>query len=274
MMKRLLKTSSAMLKTSSAKLNLFLYVVGRDERGYHILQSLFCLLPNLYDTIIFEESNKLEIVSDIENNIIEKAAKAYHVNNLKISLNKNIPIGSGLGGGSSNGATTLLEIGKKLNLTKEELINKKIGDDVEFFLYEKNTIYFDYNNRYEVELGLNLHLLVITPDFGINTKDVYDLMRAEINNEELLPTVDKALLEYYIFNGVNQLYPFASRVEPRITYVMNEIASKQGILVSRMSGSGSSCFGIFDSYEYAMSAKYTIQQKHPKWLIHYLNLKI
>jgi 4-diphosphocytidyl-2-C-methyl-D-erythritol kinase len=261
-------------KTSPAKLNLFLYVSGRDEQSYHILQSLFCLLPDLYDTLVFEESNQLEVISHIKDNLIEKAARAYGINNLKISLNKIIPVGSGLGGGSSNAATTLFEIGKRLNLTRKDLISKKIGDDVEFFLYEKNAIYFDSKNGYEILLGLDLHLIVITPDFGIATKDVYDLMRQEIRNEDLLPVVDREQLKYYIFNGENQLYPFANRIEPRITYVMNEIAANKGVIASRMSGSGSSCFGIFESYESAIFAKEVIKGNNPKWLIHYFNLKI
>jgi 4-diphosphocytidyl-2-C-methyl-D-erythritol kinase len=231
-------------------------------------------LPDLYDTLVFEESNQLEVISHIKDNLIEKAARAYGINNLKISLNKIIPVGSGLGGGSSNAATTLFEIGKRLNLTRKDLISKKIGDDVEFFLYEKNAIYFDSKNGYEILLGLDLHLIVITPDFGIATKDVYDLMRQEIRNEDLLPVVDREQLKYYIFNGENQLYPFANRIEPRITYVMNEIAANKGVIASRMSGSGSSCFGIFESYESAIFAKEVIKGNNPKWLIHYFNLKI
>ena len=268
-----------LLKTSPAKLNLFLYVVGRDKREYHILQSLFCTIPDLYDIISFEQSNKLEVISNIKNNIIEKAARSCGVNNLKISLDKKIPIGSGLGGGSSNAATTLIEIGRNLNLTKEELINKNIGDDVKFFLYEKNAIYFDSDQSYEVNLGISLHLVLVIPDFSIATQDVYDVMRDKISNiDELsvnkLPALDKELLKFYIFNGVNQLYPFTKVIEPRITNVINEISTQQGVLVSRMSGSGSSCFGIFDSYDNAIYARTIIQENNPKWKIDYFNLKI
>lgn len=262
------------LKTSPAKLNLFLYVAGRDINKYHKLQSLFCILPNLYDSLTFEENNQLEIVSDIADNIIYKAAMALNVNDLKITLNKQIPIGSGLGGGSSNAATTLLEVGKRLNLSRDQLINRKIGDDVEFFLYEKNALYFDCDDRYEINLGLNLHLVVVSPNFGISTKAVYDLMRDEIDDDILQPIVDKDNLKYYIFHGDNQLYQFARKIEPRLERVMDEIASKSGLLAVRMSGSGSSCFGIFESYESAFIAQQEIINKNPKWVITYSRLNI
>ncbi len=262
------------LRTSPAKINLFLYVIGRDIRGYHKLQSLFCLIPNLYDSLYFEDSHKLEVVSNIVNNLVTKAAIACGVNDMRITLKKNIPMGAGLGGGSSNAATTLLEIGRRLNITRDDLISKKIGDDVEFFLYEKNSMYFDCDECHEVELGFELEIVLVKPDFSINTKEVYDLLRNEIKSDQLHPVVDITNLKHYIFNGENQLYLFALRVDRRLDIVISILNSCHGIIASRMTGSGSSCFGIFNSSESAIAAVKAIKNLYPIWFIHYCRLQI
>ncbi len=267
-------SKTKMLKTSPAKINLFLYLVGRDEQSHHKLQSLFVTLHSLYDVMHFEESDELEIVSDIKDNIIEKAARSCNVNNMKISLTKNIPIGAGLGGGSSNAATTLLEIGRRYNLTRDELISKKIGHDVEFFLYEENALYFSCNEVNRVNLGLTLNILIVKPDFSINTRDVYDIARQEISSDDLHPIVDIDNLKHYIFSGENQLYNFALKINGNLQRVIEELYSNSGILVARMTGSGSSCFGIFNSEIETIAAGNRIKAKYDKWFTHSTKLYI
>jgi len=261
-------------RISPAKINLFLYLVGRDNRGYHKLQSLFCTIPNLHDSISFEKSDKLEIISDIEDNLIERAAKACNVDDLKISLIKNIPIGAGLGGGSSNAATTLLEIGSRYNISRDELIAKKIGEDVEFFLYEENALYFNSHEVNRVNLGLKLDILIVKPDFSINTRDVYDIARQEVSSNDLHPIVDIDNLKYYIFSGDNQLYNFALKINCDLQKVINELYSHSGVIVARMTGSGSSCFGIFESQAQAVAAGIKIKSKYDKWFTHITQLHI
>ncbi|MFN3306070.1 MAG: 4-(cytidine 5'-diphospho)-2-C-methyl-D-erythritol kinase, partial [Candidatus Kapaibacteriota bacterium] len=135
---------------SYAKINLALEIIGKRPDSYHELNSIF--LPiTLADQIHIQQSNKFEIVIEPKNvkiplkeNIIYKTIKLmqnkYKINIdfIKIKLIKNIPIGAGLGGGSSNAATILLALNEifKLNLTKPELkqLGREIGADVPFFI--------------------------------------------------------------------------------------------------------------------------------------------
>ncbi|MDQ1340116.1 MAG: 4-diphosphocytidyl-2-C-methyl-D-erythritol kinase, partial [Campylobacterota bacterium] len=143
-----------MLEKSYAKINVYLKIVGFKD-GYHLINSRFVIVKELYDLMWFEKSAGLEfeIVGDFdcpkEQNTIYKAYKALikhqpkkeiadFVKNNKAVVYKNIPSFAGLGGGSSNAATFLLMINKalNLNLSKEELneIGLEVGADVPFFL--------------------------------------------------------------------------------------------------------------------------------------------
>jgi len=137
---------------SPSKLNLFLHITGRRSDGYHELQSIFQLI-DLCDWLEFEQTADKQIQIeglasvDLEQNLIYRAiqvlkpyAKAY--SGLKIRLEKNIPMGAGLGGGSSNAATTLIVVNQlwDCGLTIEQLaeLGVKLGADVPIFVYGRN----------------------------------------------------------------------------------------------------------------------------------------
>ena len=137
---------------SPSKLNLFLHITGRRPEGYHELQSIFQLI-DLCDWLEFEQTADKQIQIeglasvDLEQNLIYRAiqvlkpyAKAY--SGLKIRLEKNIPMGAGLGGGSSNAATTLIVVNQlwDCGLTIEQLaeLGVKLGADVPIFVYGRN----------------------------------------------------------------------------------------------------------------------------------------
>ena len=137
---------------SPSKLNLFLHITGRRPDGYHELQSIFQLI-DLCDWLEFEQTADKQIQIeglasvDLEQNLIYRAtqvlkpyAKAY--SGLKIRLEKNIPMGAGLGGGSSNAATTLIVVNQlwDCGLTIEQLaeLGVKLGADVPIFVHGRN----------------------------------------------------------------------------------------------------------------------------------------
>ena len=133
---------------SPAKLNLHLQVLGKRNDGFHEINSAFTLI-NLFDDLSFKKRpSGINLTGDlIKNNLILKAAQnlqeKYHIKNgVDIYLKKRIPIESGLGGGSSNAATTLIALNKlwNLNLSKDELmkIGLDLGSDVPFFIYGEN----------------------------------------------------------------------------------------------------------------------------------------
>jgi 4-diphosphocytidyl-2-C-methyl-D-erythritol kinase len=139
---------------SPAKLNLFLHITGRRENGYHELQSIFQLI-DLYDWLEFIQTEhsqaeiSLEGLSnvDLEHNLIYKAIQilkpyAIQPTGLKIRIEKNIPMGAGLGGGSSNAATTLIVVNQlwQCGLNTEQLaeLGVKLGADVPIFVHGRN----------------------------------------------------------------------------------------------------------------------------------------
>lgn len=137
---------------SPAKLNLFLHITGRRENGYHELQTIFQLI-DLYDWMTFtptlNEQIKIDGLSEVrpEENLIYRAAQILRPHakkfcGLNIKIEKNIPMGAGLGGGSSNAATTLIVLNQlwECGLNQEQLADYgvKLGADVPIFIYGKN----------------------------------------------------------------------------------------------------------------------------------------
>lgn len=137
---------------SPAKLNLFLHITGRRENGYHELQTIFQLI-DLYDWMVFtptlDEQIEIDGLSEVrpEENLIYRAAQILRPHakkfcGLNIKIEKNIPMGAGLGGGSSNAATTLIVLNQlwECGLNQEQLSDYgvKLGADVPIFIYGKN----------------------------------------------------------------------------------------------------------------------------------------
>lgn len=137
---------------SPAKLNLFLHITGRREDGYHELQSIFQLI-DLTDWLQFTQTVDLDISIagldsvDLEHNLIYKAINllkpyAQKISGLLIAIEKNIPMGAGLGGGSSNAASTLIVVNQlwQCGLTTEQLavLGLQLGADVPVFVHGRN----------------------------------------------------------------------------------------------------------------------------------------
>ena len=133
---------------SYAKLNLCLHILNKRKDGYHNIESIFCII-DFYDILTFKKNNLNEIIFQTNSNEINSSynlvTKAYNVisdlydiEGIDIFLDKKIPIGSGLGGGSSNAAVTLLALNSifNLNISKDKLmkISEDIGADAPFFI--------------------------------------------------------------------------------------------------------------------------------------------
>lgn len=177
-----------MIRVSSpAKLNLFLHIVGRRENGYHELQTIFQLI-DLYDWLTFTplEQFKIEIegLSDVEQtqNLVYKAAQilkpfAKKTCGVHVKIEKNIPMGAGLGGGSSNAATTLIVLNQlwDCQLTSPQLANLgvQLGADVPIFVYGKNAWAEGIGEKISfIELPQK-QFIVLKPDCFISTQQLF-----------------------------------------------------------------------------------------------------
>ena len=244
---------------SFAKINVFLKVVG-TRGNYHEILSRFVLCEQLFDEIYFERSNSFSIECDnkeIKENIIQKAIdelkKAGFSNELdeffsshKIIINKQIPIGAGLGGGSSNAATFLLMVNDELNLNikRENLmqIASKIGADVTFFVsgYRAANVsgIGEIIKEFDDEVP---NLSIFTPNVFCSTPTVYQEFRSnflqyiDVNAAKKMQNLNsKELLEIYKNEELNDLFAPCFKLYPQ----MNEFKDKF------LSGSGSSVFSV------------------------------
>ena len=244
---------------SFAKINVFLKVVG-TRGNYHEILSRFVLCEQLFDEIYFEKSNSFAIECDnkeIKENIIQKAIdelkRAGFSNELdeffsshKIIINKQIPIGAGLGGGSSNAATFLLMVNDELNLNikRENLmqIASKIGADVTFFVsgYRAANVsgIGEIIEEFDDEVP---NLNIFTPNVFCSTPMVYQEFRSnflqyiDVNAAKKMQNLkSKELLEIYKNEELNDLFAPCFKLYPQ----MNEFKDKF------LSGSGSSVFSV------------------------------
>lgn len=233
-----------------AKLNLYLEVKGKRPDGYHLLESDVVFL-NIYDELEFIPSEVLEVESDIPDNIVLKAALALGANKgMKIRLTKTIPQGAGLGGGSSNAAATLIALNQLwgLNLPEARLydIALKLGADVPVCLFGLlNKVNFAHFSGIGEDVSFIQPLpdwtyLLVNPNKVLPTKDVFENFHiADIQP----PTSAK-----------NDLEHAAVRKVPEIAHALEMLRGSKNNLFARMTGTGATCFAVYENHEDALNA--------------------
>jgi 4-diphosphocytidyl-2-C-methyl-D-erythritol kinase len=269
------------------KVNLFLRVIKRLNKNYHIIKSLitFC---NLYDVITISKkkgfndtikfSGKFKKGIDKDNNIITKTLfllrKQNYLKNhfFNINVNKNIPHGSGLGGGSSNAANLINFLIKKkiiqINKNETKNIARKIGFDVPIILKKKNTLLTGKNEEIlRFNKNFRFNMLIIYPNLICSTRKIYHENRTITLNKAWSNKrfeTNKSLISFLI-REKNDLEDTVIKLYPKIGELIKIINSQKGCYFSRISGSGSSCIGIFSNMKGAISAKTRIKTKFPKY---------
>ncbi len=259
------RSNSLNLRTP-AKINWFLKVTGKRDDGYHNIISLMQCI-SLYDDLILEHADTIEVVSDLDippdDNLVYKAAsllKKYtsYRKGAKIVLQKDIPIGAGLGGGSSNAAYTLsgLNMLWGLELNNEELssIGAEIGSDVPFFFNGPSAIVEGRGEKVSpVKLNSSMVLLLVKPQISVSTAWAYASFD-KLNDSRLTKkTIDiKLLCQAFKKQDFASLSTMLSNdLEKVITErypVVGEIKNRlieRGVVISAMSGSGPTVFGVF-----------------------------
>ena len=257
-----------MISKSYAKINLSLKVTGKREDGYHLLEMINLPLT-LHDIIVFErlpESVGTHIVCDdpglasLKHNLCLKAfnlmkEKYGFKEHFLIKIHKEIPFAAGLGGGSSNAATVLMGLNKILRLgaSEEDLaeVGLKIGADVPFFLKNKPMEVTGIGESMkEIPVKKNWHILLVKPEQGVSTTDVYRICDNFPRTNVDTALVKEGLAEYdenKIARGIgNDLMAPAESLLPEIGEVYSLLRKFNFPIVS-MSGSGSCCFAMSKS---------------------------
>jgi len=247
---------------SPAKINIGLNIVNKRNDGFHDLETIFYPL-NLHDEIRFTKSDKFSFNSDDENlnkektNLIIKAKELLEnefeiLLPVEIYLNKNIPIGAGLGGGSSNAASTLTSLIKlfsfKIDNKNLSELALKLGSDVPYFL---NPIPSFAESRGEVLIPINLkldkYLLIVNPGIHVATKWAFGLITPNKRNISLKSLIQKSIIE------IEEVMSLASNDFEKIVFShfpeIKEIKEKMlefDANFSMMTGTGSTVWGMFD----------------------------
>lgn len=236
---------------SYAKINLFLHITGRYGNGYHKLQTLMQFI-DLYDRITFKKRNDHQIniqsnqlISELKDNLIYKAIeklqpiakeKNIQTTGFDIYIDKKIPMGAGLGGGSSNAATTLLALNKlwQLNLSKEELIllGKELGADVPIFIFGKTAWAEGIGEKLTPFLQDEPYLLLIKPNIHISTETLFQNKHLKRNYPEL------KLNDYSFETTENAFEPVVKLLYPKLAEIIDQLKREAPI---RLTGTGS-CF--------------------------------
>lgn len=250
-----------------AKINFFLEIKNKRADEYHNLESIMQTV-SLYDELSFELAKNMvslecsdKSLSAYETNIVYKAAMAVkkHYNadkGVKIYLKKEIPIGAGLGGGSSDAASTLEALVKLWNIktTKDELeqIAIKLGADVPFFLTGGTALCEGIGEIVTPLKSIGeLNIILVNPGFGVPTADVYKKIKFPLTNQAKIHTI-KDLIFNNSFNKKEAFKSCFNRFEEFVFPNYPEILEIKRVLnelcyASLMSGSGATVFSILDS---------------------------
>ncbi|OFW80726.1 MAG: 4-(cytidine 5'-diphospho)-2-C-methyl-D-erythritol kinase [Alphaproteobacteria bacterium RIFCSPLOWO2_01_FULL_40_26] len=257
--------------------------MGKRNDGFHDLESLLAF-TDLADELEVEKSNQFQIkisgkfaeFVDPKNNLLTKTLDFFATEfgitkNLYIRLKKNIPVGGGLGGGSSDAAQFMKILNKifALNLNKNELqkISLNFGSDIAFFFEDHASI---IKGRGEVIENFPsfepIPALLVNPCVNLSTKEIFYKFGTSFSPE--IPT--QKLLQENVFELIkslpNDLEKAAISTSPIISEILDTL-KKSGADHAKMSGSGTTCFGIFANEKKLDEAKKTLQQKFPRFFI-------
>ncbi|WP_435979724.1 4-(cytidine 5'-diphospho)-2-C-methyl-D-erythritol kinase [Psychrobacter sp. DM4] len=284
-------TNQTVTRLSPAKINLFLHIIGRRNDGYHNLQTVFRLL-DWGDYLHFLPSELVDIsgivecdvsqraivlckqlitisgadsiTENLEDNLIFKAAKALlsyailkeklpkSLQAISITLDKHLPMGAGLGGGSSNAATTLLALNDlwQFDLTQVELIKiaTTIGADVPIFIFEQDAIATGIGEELTAIDLSDQHYLILTPDAHINTAELFAHPKLDRDIATLSIEMIKNKTEDYVQHlntpFENVFTPVVISLAPAIKEALSYLQGleTQALGTARMTGSGSAVF--------------------------------
>jgi 4-diphosphocytidyl-2-C-methyl-D-erythritol kinase len=261
-----------------AKLNLCLRIVGKLPDGYHLVDSLMVAV-SLYDEIRIARSRKQKGLSvkcdhpdvpDGEKNIVFQAARLLLERNkidqgIQIVIRKKIPVGSGLGGGSSDAAATLLGLNRlfRLNLSHRALASlaSRLGADVRFFLDGSPARARGKGDRLTPLSGFpRMWFVILYPGFPVSTAWAYrrfDKLTKRVTNTSITAYLKKKDWMGLLSNDLETVtvarYPKLALLKKRLI--------EEGANGALMSGSGSSVFGVFPSAQAARSAYHRLRKE-------------
>ena len=267
---------------SPAKINFGLNIVSKRDDGFHNIETIFYPVE-LHDVLTFENAETFsftcnnDLILNDENNLVIKAVRlieqlVHQKVNVSITLEKNIPIGAGLGGGSSNAAQTLLSINEFFNLQiKEEKLKEfalQLGSDVPFFLHPVPAF---ATSRGEIVSLINFEItkpiLLVNPGIHISTQWAYHNITPRKPEVSLSTMFSNASSDLSSLNGRvnNDFESIAFATYPQLAEIKKQMFELNAEF-SLMSGSGSTMFGIFPDDNSAQNALHYFSKTYYTYL--------
>ncbi|HEY5609159.1 MAG TPA: 4-(cytidine 5'-diphospho)-2-C-methyl-D-erythritol kinase [Alphaproteobacteria bacterium] len=269
-----------------AKLNLYLHVLGRRNDGYHLIDSLV-VFASVHDTVAVRPAGDLSLAADGTfaqslpagaDNIAIKAARrlavaAGGVRGAAIALTKELPVASGIGGGSADAAATLAALVRlwKLDLPQATLhaLALELGADVPVCLHGRAAFMGGIGEAIAPCPPLpKLPLVLVNPGVPVATADVFRARQGGFSQPGRFDEApaDIAALARLLASRRNDLTDAARSIAPTIADVLHAL-NAEGSALARLSGSGATCFGIFADAAAAQTAARRIAAAQPRWWV-------
>jgi 4-diphosphocytidyl-2-C-methyl-D-erythritol kinase len=277
-------------RLAPAKVNLFLHVGDKRADGYHDLLSLVVfasigdhlrLAPA--DCLSLKVTGAFPITGPADENLVLKAAHAlqawaskhgHETKPVELTLEKNVPVASGIGGGSSDAAATLLMLAAHwgLPIAVDDLyaLGLQLGADVPVCLRAAPTLVSGVGETLTpIDTLPPFALLLVNPRVEVPTASVFKSLTARSGAyARPLPALATARdLAMYLDGTINDLSAPAKAIAPLIMHAENAIAATDGCLTARMSGSGATCFGLYETKPAADAAALAVATAHPGWWV-------
>ena len=281
--------ANAVIQPAPAKINLALHVTGRRADGNHDLDTLAVFSDWLHETVSVDVADGVRLqvegpfaanVPHDETNLVIAAARIFFStagagNKALLSLNKTMPVGAGLGGGSADAAATLRALNQyfKTNLDDQNLadLGADLGADVAMCVYSRALRARGVGAVIEpLSIVPPLPLVLVWPGKSLSTASVFKRLHNASNTAlPKLPDAFPAVQDVadYLSATRNDLQATAIDAEPVIADALEALAATDQCLLSRMSGSGSACFAIYPSKAGADAARRMIDKAHSGWWV-------
>jgi len=270
------ETAGRVALDAPAKVNLYLHVVGRRSDGYHLLDTLM-VFTELADRVEVEPADTLSLVAEgpfvdrlpgeADDNLVMRAARALAeaagvAPRARIKLTKNLPVSAGLGSGSSDAAATLNALSRLWQIPEGAVdlpaLALTLGADVPACLRAEPVFVGGIGEVLSPAPRLpKVDILLVNPGVQLVTGSVFEARRGGFNPEARFgeaPQNVRALADL-LKDRENDLTEAATRLSPVVREMLRAIESAPGCRLARMTGSGATCFGLFDDVETARRAR-------------------
>ncbi len=265
-----------------AKINLTLHVTGQRKDGYHLLDSLV-MFADIGDRITLSPAaeTSLEVIGPMaggvpsdKSNLVLRAAALFDVS-VAITLSKHLPMAAGIGGGSSDAAATALALCDLLETRDLPVGLADLGADIRVCLTRRAARMQGIGEQITPLPNLPpLFAVLANPGVGMATPDVFKALENKQGKPmpARLPNMNTAGFIKWLSKQRNDLEQTARKLEPAIGETLTALAGLKDAKLTRMSGSGATCFALFETRAQADQGAQSLHKTHPDWWVHPVTL--